>query len=40
MLIIVDPDCAAAKRAMDVMMTMPRIDLDEIELARVGNAAV
>jgi predicted 3-demethylubiquinone-9 3-methyltransferase (glyoxalase superfamily) len=34
-----DPDPAAAKRAMDAMMTMRRIDIAKIETARVGDAA-
>jgi predicted 3-demethylubiquinone-9 3-methyltransferase (glyoxalase superfamily) len=34
-----DPDRAAAKRAMDAMMTMRRIDIAEIEAARAGSAA-
>ena len=33
-----DPDRAAAKRAMNAMMTMRRIDIAKIEAARVGNA--
>lgn len=32
-----DPDRAAAKRAMDAMMTMRRIDIAAIETARVGS---
>lgn len=32
-----DPDHAAAKRAMDAMMTMRRIDIAKIEAARIGN---
>jgi predicted 3-demethylubiquinone-9 3-methyltransferase (glyoxalase superfamily) len=34
-----DPDRAAAKRAMDAMMTMRRIDIAKIEAARAGRAA-
>lgn len=34
-----DPDRAAAKRAMDAMMTMRRIDVAKIEAARAGRAA-
>jgi predicted 3-demethylubiquinone-9 3-methyltransferase (glyoxalase superfamily) len=34
-----DPDRAAAKRAMDAMMTMCRIDIAKIEAARAGQAA-
>ena len=33
---MVDPDRAAAKRAMDAMMTMKKIDLAKIEAARRG----
>ena len=33
-----DPDRAAAKRAMDAMMTMRRIDIATIEAARAGEA--
>ena len=33
-----DPDRAAAKRAMDAMMTMRRIDIARIEAARAGQA--
>jgi predicted 3-demethylubiquinone-9 3-methyltransferase (glyoxalase superfamily) len=33
-----DPDTAAAKRAMDAMMTMKKIDIATIEAARAGNA--
>jgi predicted 3-demethylubiquinone-9 3-methyltransferase (glyoxalase superfamily) len=33
-----DPDRAAAKRAMDAMMTMRRIDIAKIEAARKGQA--
>jgi len=33
-----DPDRAAAKRAMDAMMTMRRIDIAKIEAARAGRA--
>ncbi len=32
-----DPDRAAAKRAMDAMMTMGRIDIAKIEAARAGT---
>ena len=32
------PDTAAAKRAMDAMMTMKKIDIAQIEAARAGNA--
>ncbi|MGH7050248.1 MAG: VOC family protein [Acetobacteraceae bacterium] len=32
-----DPDPAAAKRAMDAMMTMRRIDIARIEAARAGR---
>ena len=32
-----DPDRAAAKRAMDAMMTMRRIDIARIEAARAGR---
>ncbi len=32
-----DPDTAAAKRAMDAMMTMKKIDIAEIEAARAGD---
>ena len=34
-----DPDRAAAKRAMEAMMTMRRIDIATIETARAGQAA-
>ena len=34
-----DPDRAAAKRAMEAMMTMRRIDIAKIEAARAGKAA-
>jgi predicted 3-demethylubiquinone-9 3-methyltransferase (glyoxalase superfamily) len=34
-----DPDRAAAKRAMEAMMTMRRIDIAKIEAARAGRAA-
>jgi predicted 3-demethylubiquinone-9 3-methyltransferase (glyoxalase superfamily) len=34
-----DPDRAAAKRAMDAMMTMRRIDVAKIEAAREGRPA-
>jgi len=33
-----DPDRAAAKRAMDAMMTKRRIDIARIEAARAGHA--
>jgi predicted 3-demethylubiquinone-9 3-methyltransferase (glyoxalase superfamily) len=33
-----DPDTAAAKRAMDAMMTMKKIDIATIEAARAGDA--
>jgi predicted 3-demethylubiquinone-9 3-methyltransferase (glyoxalase superfamily) len=33
-----DPDTAAAKRAMDAMMTMKKIDIARIEAARADNA--
>jgi 2-polyprenyl-6-hydroxyphenyl methylase/3-demethylubiquinone-9 3-methyltransferase len=33
-----DPDTAAAKRAMDAMMTMKKIDIARIEAARVTAA--
>ena len=33
-----DPDRAAAKRAMEAMMTMRRIDIAKIEAARAGQA--
>lgn len=33
-----DPDRAAAKRAMDAMMTMRKIDIAAIEAARAGEA--
>jgi predicted 3-demethylubiquinone-9 3-methyltransferase (glyoxalase superfamily) len=32
-----DPDRAAAKRAMEAMMTMRRIDIAAIEAARAGE---
>ena len=32
-----DPDTAAAKRAMDAMMTMKKIDIARIEAARAGE---
>ena len=35
---ISDPDTAAAKRAMDAMMTMKKIDIAAIEAARAGDA--
>jgi 2-polyprenyl-6-hydroxyphenyl methylase/3-demethylubiquinone-9 3-methyltransferase len=31
-----DPDTVAAKRAMDAMMTMKKIDIAKIEAARRG----
>ncbi len=34
-----DPDRAAAKRAMDAMMNMHRIDIAKIEAARMGRGA-
>jgi predicted 3-demethylubiquinone-9 3-methyltransferase (glyoxalase superfamily) len=34
---ITDPDTAAAKRAMDAMMTMKKIDIARIEAARAGE---
>jgi predicted 3-demethylubiquinone-9 3-methyltransferase (glyoxalase superfamily) len=34
-----DPDRAAAKRAMNAMMTMRRIDIAKIEAARAGLTA-
>ena len=34
-----DPDHAAAKRAMEAMMTMRRIDIAKIEAARAGQTA-
>ena len=34
-----DPDTAAAKRAMDAMMTMKKIDIARIEAARGAHAA-
>ena len=34
-----DPDRAAAKRAMEAMMTMRRIDIARIEAARAGRTA-
>jgi predicted 3-demethylubiquinone-9 3-methyltransferase (glyoxalase superfamily) len=34
-----DPDRAAAKRAMEAMMTMRRIDIAKIEAARAGRPA-
>ena len=34
-----DPDRAAAKRAMEAMMTMRRIDIAKIEAARAGRTA-
>ena len=35
---ITDPDTAAAKRAMDAMMKMKKIDIATIEAARAGDA--
>ena len=35
-----DSDRAAAKRAMDAMMTMKKIDIARIEAARAGDARV
>jgi 2-polyprenyl-6-hydroxyphenyl methylase/3-demethylubiquinone-9 3-methyltransferase len=35
---VTDTDTAAAKRAMDAMMTMKKIDIAQIEAARAGNA--
>ena len=32
-----DPDKAAAKRVMDAMMTMKKIDIAKIEAARAGE---
>jgi predicted 3-demethylubiquinone-9 3-methyltransferase (glyoxalase superfamily) len=37
---IKDPDRAAAKRAMEAMMTMRRIDIARVEAARAGVAPV
>jgi predicted 3-demethylubiquinone-9 3-methyltransferase (glyoxalase superfamily) len=34
-----DPDRAAAKRAMEAMMTMRRIDIAKIEAARAGRTS-
>jgi predicted 3-demethylubiquinone-9 3-methyltransferase (glyoxalase superfamily) len=34
---ITDPDTAAAKRAMDAMMTMKKIDIAKIQAARAGE---
>jgi predicted 3-demethylubiquinone-9 3-methyltransferase (glyoxalase superfamily) len=34
---VTDTDTAAAKRAMDAMMTMKKIDIAQIEAARAGN---
>jgi len=34
-----DPDRAAAKRAMEAMMTMRKIDIAKIEAARAGEPA-
>jgi predicted 3-demethylubiquinone-9 3-methyltransferase (glyoxalase superfamily) len=36
---LMGPDRAAAKRAMDAMMSMRRIDISAIEAARAGHAA-
>jgi predicted 3-demethylubiquinone-9 3-methyltransferase (glyoxalase superfamily) len=36
---IADPDVAAARRAMEAMMTMRRIDIAGIEAARRGDAS-
>jgi 2-polyprenyl-6-hydroxyphenyl methylase/3-demethylubiquinone-9 3-methyltransferase len=36
---LTDPDRAAAKRAMNAMMTMRRIDIARIEAARTGHAS-
>ena len=35
-----DPDRAAAKRAMDAMMTMRKIDIATIETARAGQPSL
>jgi 2-polyprenyl-6-hydroxyphenyl methylase/3-demethylubiquinone-9 3-methyltransferase len=35
---VTDTDTAVAKRAMDAMMTMKKIDIAQIEAARAGNA--
>ena len=35
---ISDPDTAAAKRAMEAMMTMGKIDIAKVEAARAGDA--
>ncbi|MFZ1725549.1 MAG: VOC family protein [Albidovulum sp.] len=35
---LADPDPAAAKRAMEAMMTMGKIDISAIETARAGNS--
>ena len=35
---IADPDSAAAKRSMEAMMTMQKIDISRIEAARKGEA--
>ncbi|MDB5715385.1 MAG: hypothetical protein JWO15_2782, partial [Sphingomonadales bacterium] len=34
-----DPDPAAAKRVMEAMMTMRKIDIARIEAARAGEAS-
>ena len=34
-----DPDPAAAKRVMEAMMTMHKIDIARIEAARAGKTA-
>jgi predicted 3-demethylubiquinone-9 3-methyltransferase (glyoxalase superfamily) len=36
---VTDPDKAAAKRAMEAMMTMTKIDIATIERARAGSSA-
>jgi predicted 3-demethylubiquinone-9 3-methyltransferase (glyoxalase superfamily) len=38
--VLKDPDRAAAKRAMEAVMTMRRIDITAIEAPRAGQAAV
>ncbi len=38
MAVLNDPDRAAAKRAMDAMMTMRWIDISKIRAARAGTA--